>query len=88
LHPYQRIVYAHILMLNGKYAEALDLCDRSVSESQLTRRGPGNELFGALWRAERKSDHFSPHWTIWKSVADYQRWQNSPDQNLSLLFGC
>ncbi|HET7108050.1 MAG TPA: AAA family ATPase [Candidatus Acidoferrum sp.] len=39
LDPYQRVVYAHVLMLRGKYAEALDLCERSVSEASASGVG-------------------------------------------------
>jgi DNA-binding winged helix-turn-helix (wHTH) protein/tetratricopeptide (TPR) repeat protein len=51
LDPYQRVVYAHIVMLKGKYAEALDLCERSVSEASAS--GAGHVVnflahFGAL----------------------------------------
>jgi tetratricopeptide (TPR) repeat protein len=51
LDPYQRIVYAHILMLKGKYAEALDLCERSVSEASSSGVGQVVNFlahFGAL----------------------------------------
>jgi len=30
LDPYQRVVYAHNLMLKGNYGEALDLCETQV----------------------------------------------------------
>jgi len=33
LDPYQRIVYAHILMLKAITGKHLELCERSVSEA-------------------------------------------------------
>jgi len=39
LDPYQRVVYAHILMLKGNYGEALDLCERSLSEASASGVG-------------------------------------------------
>ena len=51
LDPYQRVVFAHVLMLKGRYAEALDLCDRSVSEASASGVGQVVNFlahFGAL----------------------------------------
>jgi DNA-binding winged helix-turn-helix (wHTH) protein/tetratricopeptide (TPR) repeat protein len=51
LDPYQQVVYAHILMLKGKYAEALDLCERSVSKASASGVGQVVNFlahFGAL----------------------------------------
>ena len=51
LDPYQRIVYAHILTLKGKYADALDLCERGVSEASASGVGQVVNFlahFGAL----------------------------------------
>jgi len=86
LDPYQRIVYAHILMLNGKYAEALDLCDRSVSEA--SSLGVGQVVnflahFGAL----------SANLIIFLRIGQFGKvlqitkaGRTSPDQNLSLYW--
>jgi DNA-binding winged helix-turn-helix (wHTH) protein/tetratricopeptide (TPR) repeat protein len=51
LDPYQRVVYAHILMLKGNYRDALDLCERSVSEASASGVGQVVNFlahFGAL----------------------------------------
>jgi len=51
LDPYQGIVYAHILMLKGNYGEALELCERSVSEASASGVGQVVNFlahFGAL----------------------------------------
>ncbi len=86
LHPYQRIVYAHILMLNGKYAEALDLCDRSVSEASSLGAGQVMNFlahFGAL----------SANLIIFLRIGQFGKvlqitnaGRTSPDQNLSLYW--
>lgn len=49
--PYQRIVFAHVLMLRGRYAEALEVCDRSTSEASASGVGQVVNFlahFGAL----------------------------------------
>jgi DNA-binding winged helix-turn-helix (wHTH) protein/tetratricopeptide (TPR) repeat protein len=51
LDPYHRIEFAHVLMLKGKYAESLDLCERSVSEASSSKVGQVMNFlvhFGAL----------------------------------------
>ena len=51
LDPYHRIVYRTCLDAQGKYAEALDLCERSVSEASSSRVGQVVNFlahFGAL----------------------------------------
>jgi DNA-binding winged helix-turn-helix (wHTH) protein/tetratricopeptide (TPR) repeat protein len=51
LDPYHRIEFAHVLMLKGRYAESLDLCESSVSEASSYKVGQVMNFlvhFGAL----------------------------------------
>jgi len=76
------------LMLNGKYAEALDLCDRSVSEASSLGVGQVMNFLAHFGALSANLIIFSPHWTIWKSVADYQRWQKRHRIRTCRYIGC
>jgi DNA-binding winged helix-turn-helix (wHTH) protein/tetratricopeptide (TPR) repeat protein len=85
IDPYQRIVYAHILMVKGKYAEALDLCERSVSESSSGAGQVVNFLthFGAL---SAKIVVFLRTGRLGQVLQIVRSGRTSPDANLSLYW--
>jgi DNA-binding winged helix-turn-helix (wHTH) protein/tetratricopeptide (TPR) repeat protein len=86
LDPYQRIVYAHVAMLKGKYAEALDLCERSVAE--VSSSGVGQVVnflthFGAL---SAKIIVFLRTGRLGEALRITRAGRTSPDANLSLYW--
>jgi tetratricopeptide (TPR) repeat protein len=86
LHPYQRIVYAHILMLNGKYAEALDLCDRSVSEASSLGAGQVMNFLAHFGALSANLIIFLRIGQFGKVLQITKAGRTSPDQNLSLYW--
>src|SRR6266850_1314202 len=86
LDPYQRIVYAHILMLNGKYAEALDLCDRSVSEASSLGVGQVMNFLAHFGALSANLIIFLRTGQFGKVLRITKAGRTSPDQNLSLYW--
>jgi len=86
LDPYQRIVYAHILMLNGKYAEALDLCDRSVSEASSLGVGQVVNFLAHFGALSANLIIFLRTGQFGKVLQITNAGRTSPDQNLSLYW--
>jgi AAA ATPase domain len=83
LDPYQRIVYAHILMLKGNYGESLDLCERSVSEASVSRVGHVVNFlahFGALSAKTIALVHMGQ---LGKVLQITQAGRASPDENIA-----
>jgi DNA-binding winged helix-turn-helix (wHTH) protein/tetratricopeptide (TPR) repeat protein len=86
LDPYHRIEFAHVLMLKGRYAESLDLCERSVSEASSSRVGQVMNFlvhFGAL---SAKIVILLRTGQLGKVLQIVRAGRTSPDANLSLYW--
>jgi tetratricopeptide (TPR) repeat protein len=86
LDPYQRIVYAHILMLKGKYAEALDLCDRSVSEASASGVGQVVNFLAHFGALSAKTIILLRTGQFGKVLQLTKSGRTSPDENMSLYW--
>jgi DNA-binding winged helix-turn-helix (wHTH) protein/tetratricopeptide (TPR) repeat protein len=86
LDPYQRIVYAHILMLKGKYAEALDLCERSVSEASSSGVGQVVNFLAHFGAHSAKIIILLRTGQLGKVLQITKAGRTSPDENLSLYW--
>jgi DNA-binding winged helix-turn-helix (wHTH) protein/tetratricopeptide (TPR) repeat protein len=86
LDPYQRIVYAHILMLKGKYAEALDLCERSVSEASSSGAGQVVNFLAHFGALSAKIIILLRTGQFGKVLQITKAGRTSPDENLSLYW--
>jgi tetratricopeptide (TPR) repeat protein len=86
LDPYQRIVYAHILMLKGKYAEALDLCDRGVSEASTSGVGQVVNFLAHFGALSAEIIIFLRTGQLGKVLQITKAGRASPDENLSLYW--
>jgi DNA-binding winged helix-turn-helix (wHTH) protein/tetratricopeptide (TPR) repeat protein len=86
LDPYQRIVYAHILMLKGKYAEALDLCERSVSEASSSGVGQVVNFLAHFGALSAKIIILLRTGQLGKVLQITKAGRTSPDENLSLYW--
>jgi tetratricopeptide (TPR) repeat protein len=86
LDPYQRVVYAHILMLKGKYAEALDLCDRSVSEASASAVGQVVNFLAHFGALSAKIIILLRTGRLGEVLQITKSGRTSPDENLSLYW--
>jgi DNA-binding winged helix-turn-helix (wHTH) protein/tetratricopeptide (TPR) repeat protein len=86
LDPYQRIVYAHILMLKGKYAEALDLCERSVSEASSSGVGQVVNFLAHFGALSAKIIILLRTGQLGQVLQITRAGRTSPDANLSLYW--
>jgi DNA-binding winged helix-turn-helix (wHTH) protein/tetratricopeptide (TPR) repeat protein len=86
LDPYQRIVYAHILMLRGKYAEALDLCERSISEASAAGVGQVVNFLAHFGALSASIIIFLRTGKLGKVLHITKSGRTSPDENLSLYW--
>jgi DNA-binding winged helix-turn-helix (wHTH) protein/tetratricopeptide (TPR) repeat protein len=86
LDPYQRVVYAHILMLKGKYAEALDLCERSVSEASASGVGQVVNFLAHFGALSAKIIILFRTGQLGKVSQITKSGRASPDENLSLYW--
>ena len=86
LDPYQRIVYAHILMLKGRYAEALDLCERSVSEASSSGVGQVVNFLAHFGAQSAKIIILLRTGQLGKVLQITKAGRTSPDENLSLYW--
>jgi DNA-binding winged helix-turn-helix (wHTH) protein/tetratricopeptide (TPR) repeat protein len=86
LDPYQRVVYAHILMLKGKYAEALDLCESSVSEASASGVGQVVNFLAHFGAASAKIIILLRTGQLGKVLQITKSGRTSPDENLSLYW--
>src|SRR6266478_3850521 len=86
LDPYQRIVYAHILMLKGKYAEALDLCERGVSEASASGVGQVVNFLAHFGALSAEIIIFLRTGQLGKVLQITKAGRASPDENLSLYW--
>jgi len=86
LDPYQRIVYAHILMLKGKYAEALDLCERGVSEASASGVGQVVNFLAHFGALSAEIIIFLRTGQLGKVLQITKAGRVSPDENLSLYW--
>ena len=86
LDPYQRIVYAHILMLKGKYAEALDLCERSLSEASLSGVGQVVNFLAYFGAMSAKIMILLRTGQFGKVLQITKAGRTSPEENLSLYW--
>ncbi len=86
LDPYQRIVYAHILMLRGNYGEALDLCERSVSEASASGVGQVVNFLAHFGALSAKTSVLLRTGQLGKVLQITKAGRASPDENLSLYW--
>src|ERR1700722_19091574 len=86
LNPYQRVVYAHILMLKGKYPEALDLCERSVSEASAAGVGQVVNFLAHFGALSAKIMVLFRTGQLGKVLQITKSGRASPDENLSLYW--
>jgi len=86
LDPYQRIVYAHTLMLKGKYAEALDLCERSVSEASASGVGQVVNFLAHFGALSAKIIILLRTGKLGTVLQITKSGRTSPDENLSLYW--
>jgi len=78
LDAYQRIVYAHILVLKGNYREALESCEGSVS-----RMGHGMSLMAYYGALSAKTSALLLMGQLGKALQITQAGRASPDENLA-----
>jgi DNA-binding winged helix-turn-helix (wHTH) protein/tetratricopeptide (TPR) repeat protein len=86
LDPYHQIEYAHLLMLKGKYAESLDLCERSVSGASSSKVGQVKNFlvhFGAL---SARIVILLRTGQLGEVLRIVRAGRTSPDENLSLYW--
>src|SRR5712664_857177 len=91
LHPseldhYQGIVYAHILMLKGNYGEALELCERSVSEASASGVGQVVNFLAHFGALSAKIIILLRTGQLGKVLQITKAGRTSPDENLSLYW--
>src|SRR5882757_9570926 len=86
LDPYQRVVYAHILMLKGKYAEALDLCESSESEASASGVGQVVNFLAHFGALSAKIIILLRTGHLGKVLQITKAGRTSPDENLSLYW--
>ena len=86
LDPYQRIVYAHVLMLKGKYAEAIDLCERSVSEASSSGVGQVVNFLAHFGALSAKIIILLRTGQLGKVLQITKAGRTSPNENLSLYW--
>jgi DNA-binding winged helix-turn-helix (wHTH) protein/tetratricopeptide (TPR) repeat protein len=86
LNPYQRVVYAHILMLTGKYPESLDLCERSVSEASASGVGQVVNFLAHFGALSAKIIVLFRTGQLGKALQITKSGRASPDENLSLYW--
>ena len=78
LDAYQRIVYAHILVLKGNYHEALESCEGSIS-----RIGHGMSLMAHYGALSAKTSALLLMGQLGKVLQITQAGRASPDENLA-----
>ncbi|HXH66762.1 MAG TPA: AAA family ATPase [Candidatus Limnocylindrales bacterium] len=78
LDAYQRIVYAHILVLKGNYHEALESCEGSVP-----RMGHGMSLMAYYGALSAKTSALLLMGQLGKALQITQAGRASPDENLA-----
>jgi DNA-binding winged helix-turn-helix (wHTH) protein/tetratricopeptide (TPR) repeat protein len=86
LDPYQRIVYAHILMLQGNYQDALELCERSVSEASASGVGRVVNFLAHFGAMSAKMIILLRTGQFGKGLQIIKAGRASPDENLSLYW--
>ena len=86
LNPYQRIVYAHILMLKGRYGEALDLCSHSLSEASSSGDGQVVNFLAHFGALSAKIIIYLRTGQLGQVLQMVKAGRTSPDANLSLYW--
>src|SRR6266436_57516 len=86
LDPYQRVVYAHILMLKGNYGEALDLCERSLSEASASGVGQVVNFLAHFGALSAEIMIFLRTGQLGKVLQITKAGRAAPDENLSLYW--
>jgi DNA-binding winged helix-turn-helix (wHTH) protein/tetratricopeptide (TPR) repeat protein len=86
LDPYQRIVYAHILMITGGYEQALELCESSVSEAGASRVGQVVNFLAHFGALSAKTNVLLRKGQLGRVLQLTKAGRASPDENLSLYW--
>jgi len=86
LDPYQRVVYAHILMLKGNYGEALDLCERSLSEASASGVGQVVNFLAHFGAQSGQTMVLLRTGQLGRVLQITKAGRASPDENLSLYW--
>ena len=86
LDPYHGIVYAHILMLTGNYGEALDLCERSVSEASASGVGQVVNFLAHFGALSAKTSALMRTGQLGKVLQITKAGRTSPDENWPLYW--
>jgi len=86
LDPYQRVVYAHNLMLKGNYGEALDLCERSVSEASASGVGQVVNFLAHFGAVSAKTSILLRTGQLGKVFQITKAGRTSPDENWPLYW--
>jgi tetratricopeptide (TPR) repeat protein len=86
LEPYQRIVYAHVLVLKGIYQEALDLCERSIAEASASGVGQVVNFLAHFGALSAQTIVFLRTGQFGKVLQITKAGRASPDENLSLYW--
>ena len=86
LDPYQRIVYAHISMLKGRYSEALHLCEGSPSNASPSGAGQVVNFLTHFGSLSAKIVVFLRTGRLGQVLQIAKAGRTSPDANLSLYW--
>jgi tetratricopeptide (TPR) repeat protein len=86
LDPYQRVAYAHVLVLKGNYGEALDLCERSMSEASASGVGQVVNFLAHFGALSAEIMIFLRTGQLGKVLQITKAGRASPDENLSLYW--
>ncbi len=84
--PYQRIAYAHVMLLKGHYAQTLELCERGVAEASVSRVGHAVNFlvhFGAL---SARTITYLYKGDLGNALRMTVSGRASPDENLALYW--
>lgn len=86
LDAYQRLVYSHVALLKGNYAETLDLCERSVSEASVSRVGHVVNFLVNFGAFSATTITFLYRGELGKALQMTQGGRASSDENLALYW--
>jgi DNA-binding winged helix-turn-helix (wHTH) protein/tetratricopeptide (TPR) repeat protein len=86
LDPYHRIEYAHLLMLQGRYAESLKLCEFSVSEASSSKVGQVVNFLAHFGALSAKIVILLRTGQLGQVLQIVRAGRTSPDANMSLYW--